>query len=126
VFVAEERGLHTRSIEEFLPQNHGINTQSREFTRDMLQEQNVAPRKVLRQLRELGVAEKDLPTRDQLNTFKMRMKTDRSDSSKYRLQNLHELKEHFTKYTLSSKEQYESLGKQPMSSLICFKMYQTY
>ena len=110
LFYAEERGFHTLSVDEFLPQNHGINTQSREITRDILQEQNLAPTQILSKLRDQGIAEKDLPTRTQINSMKMSMKNDHSETSKFRLRNFLELKEFFAKYIVTSKEQYEALG----------------
>ena len=119
MFVAEERGFHTLPVEDFLPQISGINTQSREITRGILQEENVAPSKILRKLKDLGIADKDLPSRLQINTFKMSLKKDHSDNSKYRLQNFHQLKEHFTESIVTSKQQYEDLGIS-LACLLCF------
>jgi hypothetical protein len=118
VFVAEERGFHTRSVEEFLPQYHGINTQSRELTRALLQQENLAPKKILRELRKEGIAAKDLPSNRQLNTFKMTIKNDQSETSKHRLRNFHQLKEFFSDHFVTSGQQYEALGNQPISSLL--------
>lgn len=83
----------------------------------MLQEENMAPKKILRQLRKEGIAVKDLPSNRQLNTLKMTMKNDHSETSKHRLQNFHHLKEHFSARFVTSREQYEALGKQPICRL---------
>ena len=111
MYVAQERGLHTLSVEDFKPQKSGICTQSRQLSINLLQDQNIAPKKLLQKLREVGVAEKHLPTISQLGNLKANLKKDHSEGSKHRLTNFFELKEHFKKYIISSKEQYEGLGK---------------
>ena len=102
--------MHTLSVEDFLPQKSGINTQSRQLSVDMLQSQNMPPKLLLDNLRKEGVAEKHLPKVSQLGNLKSSMKNDNSENSKNRLQNFSQLKEHFSAFTVTSKEQYERVG----------------
>jgi len=102
--------MHTLSVEDFLPQKGGINTQSRQLSVDMLQSQNMPPKLLLDKLRKEGVAEEHLPKASQLGNLKSSMKNDKSDNSKHRLQNFSQLKEHFGTFIVTSKEHYERLG----------------
>lgn len=112
VYVAQERGFHSSCVQDFLPQISGINTQSKELAINFLQEQNLPPKKLIEKIRKSGVAEKHLPTVMQLNNLKASLKNDHSINSKHRLLTHHDLKEHFMKYKVTSKEQYKNLGKQ--------------
>ena len=105
-----ERGQHTAETEHFLAQTIGIDTQCKEETLKMLQEKNMAPKKVIEALVKIGIKEANLPSTAQISNLKSSLRNDHSADSKHRLSTLHDLEEFFSSALVNSKAQYEALG----------------
>ena len=81
---------------------------------------NKMPADIVDKLKEDGVSENNLPSRQQISSLKITAKKDTSADSPYRLQTYQQLISYLETKTVKSKLQYDLLG---MSSVVCMHVW---